>query len=164
VDWGFSNDPFAFVRVAIENNTLYVCEEIYQRGLLNRDSAALVKPIVRNELVYCDSAEPKSVQEYVSYEIKAHSVLKGPGSLESGIKHMQSYDRIVIHPKCKNLLTEFKSYQWKEDKNGDQVAQPIDAFNHGIDAIRYALEKDMNYKRVNRAKVIPMTQPVGWMG
>lgn len=164
VDWGFSNDPFAFVRVAIENNTLYVCEEIYQRGLLNKDSALMVKPIARNEPVWCDSAEPKSVQEYVSYDIKAHSVLKGPGSLESGIKHMQSFDRIVIHPKCKNLITEFKSYQWKEDKNGDTLPQPIDAFNHGIDAIRYALERDMNYKKTARPVATPLPPAGSWMG
>ena len=130
VDWGFSNDPFAFVRVAVEQNTLYICEEIYQRGLLNRDSSALIKPIVRNETVYCDSAEPKSVQEYVSYEIKAQSVLKGPGSLESGIKYMQGFDRIVIHPSCIGAITEFKSYQWKTNTSGDRIAQPIDGFNH----------------------------------
>lgn len=153
VDWGFSNDPYAFVRVAIEQNSLYVCEEVYQRGLLNKDSAELIKPKVRNEIVYCDSAEPKSVQEYVSLGINAKSVLKGPGSLETGIKHMQGFDRIVIHPNCKNLVDEFRSYQWKQDKNGDWMPQPIDAFNHGIDAIRYALERDMSYKK-------PFTKPI----
>jgi phage terminase large subunit len=164
IDWGFSTDPFAFVRCAIENNTLYICEEIYQRGLLNKDSAAMVKPMIRNEIVWCDSAEPKSIQEYVSYEVKAQSVLKGPGSLESGIKHMQGFDRIVIHPKCSHVLNEFKSYQWKENKNGDRLPEPIDAFNHGIDAIRYALEKDMNYKKTIRKPNIPMSRGVGWMG
>lgn len=169
VDWGFSNDPYAFVRVAVEQNTLYVCDEVYQRGLLNKDSFDIIKPKVRNEIVWCDSAEPKSVQEYVSYGLNAKSVKKGQGSLESGIKHLQSYDRIVIHPNCTHLHTEFKSYQWKQDKNGEYMPLPEDAFNHGIDAIRYALEQEMMYKKPV-AKVMVQSYSYGdlndggWMG
>lgn len=168
VDWGFSNDPFAFVRCAIERNTLYICEEVYQRGLLNKDSADFVKPKVRNEVVWCDSAEPKSVQEYVSLGINAKSVMKGPGSLETGIKHLQGFDKIVIHPDCVNAAIEFKSYQWKQDKNGEWMAQPVDAFNHLIDALRYALERDLNYKK-QVAKPTgqgysPTISSGGWMG
>jgi phage terminase large subunit len=168
LDWGFSNDPFAFVRVAIENNTLYICQEVYQRGLLNKHSAEMVKPIVRNEVVYCDSAEPKSIQEYVTYDIKAKPVLKGGGSLETGIKHIQSYDRVVIHPSCKHTAVEFKSYQWKKDKSGEPIPMPEDAFNHAIDAIRYALEADTNYKKaVAKQSVKTYSHNYnqgGWMG
>ncbi len=113
LDWGFSNDPFAFVRLAIERNTLYVCDEIYQRELLNKDSAPLVKPYVGNEAVFCDSAEPKSVAEYKSLGVNARSVKKGAGSVESGIKKIQSFDKVVIHPDCTNVQTEFHNYEWR---------------------------------------------------
>lgn len=147
VDWGFSQDPFAFVRCAIEGKNLYICKEIYQKGLLNKDSAPLVKKIANNEIVRCDSAEPKSVAEFREYGIKSVSVRKGAGSIESGIKFLQSFEKIYIHPSCPNIYNEFCNYQWRVDKNGDEMPEPIDAFNHAIDALRYALEDDMTFRK-----------------
>lgn len=151
IDWGFSNDPFAYIRCAIEKNCLYICDEIYLKGLLNKPASELVKPILLKDTVFCDSAEPKSVQEFLSYGIDARSVKKGQGSVESGIKFIQSFDKVYIHPSCPYTYTEFNNYQWKQDKNGEYMPQPIDAFNHAIDAIRYALENEMQY---HRTKVI----------
>lgn len=154
IDWGFSNDPFAFVECAIEQNRLYICNEIYQTKLLNKESSELVKQYVKNERIICDSAEPKSVQEYQSYGLNAVAAKKGKGSVLSGLKYMQQFDKIIIHPSCTNAIAEFKNYQYKRDKNGDFVNdEPVDAFNHLIDAIRYALEDEMNF---NTTKVIGM--------
>jgi phage terminase large subunit len=139
IDWGFSNDPFAFVRCAVENDVLYICDEIYQRKLLNKDSAPLVREIIGDEYVYCDCAEPKSITDYQYLGINAIECKKGAGSIESGIKHLQSYRKIIIHPTCPNVASEFRNYEWKKDKNGDFLPIPVDAFNHGIDAIRYSL-------------------------
>jgi phage terminase large subunit len=139
IDWGFSNDPFAFVRCAVENDILYICDEIYQKKLLNKDSAPMVKALIGNEYVYCDSAEPKSIAEFRSLGINALECKKGAGSVESGIKHIQSYKKVVIHTDCVNTASEFRNYEWKRDKNGDYLPMPVDAFNHAIDGIRYAL-------------------------
>lgn len=148
LDWGFSNDPFAFVRCAIENDTLYICEEIYQRGLLNKDSAPMVQRIVRNELVRCDSAEPKSVAEYQSLGVNARAAKKGPGSIEAGIKKMQSFRNIIIHKEnCPNAYAEFKNYQWKKDKSGRQLPEPVGEWDHIINAIWYALEDEQVYRK-----------------
>lgn len=142
LDWGFSNDPFAFVRVAIERNNLYICEEIYQTGLLNKDSAPMVQRIVRGEPVMCDSSEPKSIVEYNQMGIKAYAVKKGAGSIETGIKKIQSFDNVFIHPSCIHAKDEFANYKWKEDKNGEAMATPESGFDHLIDAIRYSIEND----------------------
>ena len=152
IDWGFSNDPFAFVRVAIENENLYICDEIYGRKLLNKDSAPLVKDIIGDEYVYCDCAEPKSIADYQSLGINAIPCQKGAGSIESGIKHLQSYKNIYIHSSCHNTLSEFRNYEWKQDKNGDVMAVPIDAFNHAIDGIRYALNDVIGYNTIKAIK------------
>lgn len=169
IDWGFSNDPFAFVRCAIQNDTLYICEEIYQRGLLNKDSADMVKRIVRGEVVWCDGAEPKSVQEYNSLDIKAHAAKKGAGSIEAGIKKIQAFRNVVIHKSCPNVLAEFKNYQWKKDKNGVQLAEPQGGFDHAIDAIRYALSSEMIYQRPTKLSTAYEANEYyggesGWMG
>ena len=152
IDWGFSNDPFAFVRVAIENENLYICDEIYGAKLLNKDSAPLVKNIIGDEYVYCDCAEPKSIAEYQSLGINAIPCQKGAGSIESGIKHLQSYKNIYIHPSCYNTLSEFRNYEWKQDKNGDYLPMPVDAFNHAIDGIRYALNDVIGYNTIRAIK------------
>lgn len=148
IDWGFSNDPFAFVRVAKENKDLYICREIYRRGLLNKDSAPMVKNIIGTEIVTCDNSEPKSVSDYLQLGVKAVSAVKGKGSIESGIKFLQSFEHIYIHPSCTNVYDEFCNYQWRLDKNGEALPEPVDAFNHAIDAIRYALESDMAHNKV----------------
>lgn len=152
LDWGFSNDPFACVRVAVENDTLYVCDEIYQKKLLNKDSAPLVRALIGDSYVYCDSAEPKSIAEYQRLGVNAIEVKKGPGSIESGVKHLQSYKKIVIHPSCPNTLSEFRNYEWKQDKNGEYLPAPVDAFNHAIDAIRYALNDLIGYNAITVIK------------
>ena len=64
IDWGFSTDPFAFIRCAVENDKLYLTDEIYKTNLLNKDSIPLVKEIIKNEYVTCDSSEPKSIAEF----------------------------------------------------------------------------------------------------
>ena len=148
LDWGFSNDPFAFVRSAVEQNNLYICDEIYQRGLLNKDSAPLVKSITGNEKVTCDSAEPKSVADYKNLRVNAVSATKGAGSVESGIKLIQSFDNVYIHTDCPNTYSEFCNYQWQIDKNGDEKPKPIDSFNHAIDGIRYSIEERLDEKRM----------------
>ena len=139
IDWGFSNDPFAFVRVAVEQDCLYICDEIYQKKLLNKDSAPMVKEIIGGEWVYCDCAEPKSIAEYQALGVNAIPCTKGAGSIESGVKHIQSYKKVYVHPSCYNTLSEFRNYEWKQDKNGELMPIPVDAFNHSLDAIRYAL-------------------------
>jgi len=157
LDWGFSTDPFAFVKMAIEQNTLYICDEVYEQGLLNRDSSAKIEPIVGKNRVICDSAEPKSISEFRRglkqdddsvIRINAYPAKKGAGSIEFGIKKMQSFDKIVIHEDCFNIYDEFCNYQWKKDKNDEALDKPIDKFNHAIDAIRYALE-DFTRARTN---------------
>jgi phage terminase large subunit len=167
LDWGFSNDPFAFVRVAIERNCLYVCEEIYEKELLNKDSAPRVKQIVRGEPVYCDSAEPKSIAEYNEFGVGAHSVKKGAGSIESGIKKIQGFEKVYIHPSCKNALDEFKNYQWKRDKNNTAMTTPEGGFDHLIDAIRYAISNDSPHVPDVFDDVSPRRRrrsAGGWMG
>lgn len=153
IDWGFSNDPFAFIECAVENNKLYICNEVYSRSLHNKQAAELIRPYCGNSLVICDSAEPKSIAEFQSLRINALPTKKGKGSIESGIKYIQQFDKVIIHTDCRNTYDEFCNYQWKHDKNGDNMPIPIDSFNHAIDALRYALESNMNYART---KVVGM--------
>ncbi len=152
LDWGFSTDPFAFIRCAIENEYLYITDEIYATNMLNKVSIPLVGAIVQNEYVICDSAEPKSIAEYRSEGIRALPAKKGRGSIESGIKFLQGFSKIYIHPTCKNAIREFSDYCFKKGIDGEIIPIPEDNNNHLIDALRYATEDIQDKNIVNVIK------------
>jgi len=141
VDWGFSTDPFAFIRCHYDKmrKKLYIYDERYLYEASNDISGQEIKRIVSNEIVTCDSAEPKSVSDFKTQGIRAKSAKKGKGSIEHGIKFLKSLE-IIIHTSCVNAKMEFSKYKWKEDKNGNVLAVPVDQDNHLIDALRYAVE------------------------
>ena len=67
--------------------------------------------------------------------------IKGTGSVEDGIEFIKGFDKVIIHPRCKNTIFEFGNYKYKVDARSGQVTrQIVDKNNHHIDAIRYALE------------------------
>lgn len=157
IDWGFAEDPFAYIKSHFDKTRrrLYICDEIEAVGLLNNQSAPMVKEKAENSKVTCDSAEPKSVSEFKTLRINAIAAKKGPGSIEFGIKFLQGLE-IIIHPRCKNFRTEISKYKYKEDKNGNVLPIPVDKDNHLIDALRYSLEDDMENKKVkvgNKARL-----------
>lgn len=146
-DWGFADDPFAAVRVHHDKmrKTIYITDEIYQTGLHNDESAELVKAMIGSEMITMDSAEPKSIADYKRLGVKSKGAKKGQGSVEHGIKWLQGC-KIVVDERCINTIKELTSYKWREDKNGNVIAKPVDMNNHIIDALRYALEPEMENK------------------
>jgi phage terminase large subunit len=142
LDFGFSNDPSAFVRVHInqEKKELYILDEMFATGLDNEELAGILKEKIKHEPIVCDSAEPKSIAELRKYRLNASGAKKGPGSLNTSYRFLQKF-KIIIDEKCQNIINEFSTHKYKEDKDGNPLPVPEDKNNHGIDAIRYAIEK-----------------------
>jgi len=89
-----------------------------------------------------DSARPESIS-FLKRNGLSNSVAvnKWAGSVEDGIEFIKSFDRVVIHPACKEIIKEFGLYSYKVDRHtGDILPKIVDAHNHYIDALRYALE------------------------
>lgn len=147
LDWGYSNDPTAFVEAYVdeENSKLYIKNEIYQTGLTNKMIADVLKERGYSKAyITADSSEPKSIDELRGYGIShVKGAKKGKGSIASGIQYIQNYE-IIIDPKCENFITEINNYKWKKDKFGKTTDAPEDAYNHLIDALRYGMEKFQN--------------------
>ena len=102
-----------------------------------------------NELVVCDSAEPKSIAELQEYGISAMGAKKGPDSVVYGMKWLQDLEEIVIDPKrCPMTAKEFTEYELESDGNGGWKAYFPDRNNHAIDAVRYSRERDMRPVRI----------------
>ncbi|WP_286910731.1 PBSX family phage terminase large subunit [Clostridium sp. UBA1652] len=157
IDWGFADDPFAYIKSHYDKTRkkIYICDEIEAVGLLNEESAPMVKDKAGSSKVTCDNAEPKSVSDYKRLRVNAKAAKKGPGSIEFGIKFLQGLE-IIIHPRCQNFKNEVSKYKYKEDKNGNVLPIPVDKDNHLIDALRYSLEDDMVQNKVkigNKAKL-----------
>ncbi len=144
LDFGFSSDPAAFAATHYDRpqKTIYIYKELYERGLTNDLLAAELGRMAERDIVKCDSAEPKSVAELRLHGINAAGARKGKDSVLHGIQWLQQ-QRIVIDKSCVNAKNEFMQYQWKKDRDGNSMRQPVDKFNHIIDALRYAYEDDM---------------------
>ncbi|MBQ6163703.1 MAG: PBSX family phage terminase large subunit [Clostridia bacterium] len=158
VDWGWYPDPYAYSRVYYDpaRLTLYVYDELRCLKKSNRETAQLLKSehgVSEKQIVFCDSAEPKSVSEYKSCDIRAVPVKKYPGSVDYSMKWLQSLTSIVIDPKrCPAAAEEFSSYEYDRDRNGDILSGYPDKNNHSIDAVRYALDRVIAGSRVEVLK------------
>lgn len=143
LDFGYTNDPTAFFMgfLDMKAKRLYVWDEMYEKGLSNRRIYERIAELgYSKERITADSAEPKSIDELKGYGLRATGAKKGKDSILNGIQWIQDLE-IVIHPRCVNFLTEISSYTWKEDKFGKKLNEPIDEFNHLMDAMRYAVER-----------------------
>lgn len=142
-DWGFFPDPYAFIRLYYNHNTekIYLIDEIYENKWSNRKSAdEILKRKYDDYAITCDSAEPKSINDYRDFGLPARGAIKGPGSVEYSMKWLQTRT-IVIDPKrTPNAYKEFSEYEYERDKDGNVISGYPDENNHLIDACRYATE------------------------
>ncbi|MEI7510615.1 MAG: PBSX family phage terminase large subunit [Candidatus Peregrinibacteria bacterium] len=138
LDFGFTNDPSPFIRVAMNSDGIFLDEVFYEYGLTNSDIAEKMKEkfVSRSAEIIADSAEPKSIEELFRMGWNVHAVRKGADSINYGISVMKQKP-IHVTARSINLRKEFQRYKWKTDKEGNTINEPIDAFNHCIDAARY---------------------------
>lgn len=148
LDFGYSVDPTALVKVAIDENNkkIYLDEILYKPGLTTSEIYNSIKNEVLNKEIIADNAEGRLIEELKRLGLNILACKKGAGSVGEGIKLMQDY-QLVITPSSTNILKELNNYIWSNKKSN----QPIDLYNHAIDAIRYRvshLKKGFNRKRL----------------
>lgn len=144
LDFGFTNDPSAVVKVGISKakKTLYVQQEIYKHGVTNDVLAQMAKPIVTNNIVWCDCAEPKSISELRNQGANSLSAMPvKKDKIWQALQWLNQW-KIVVDPSCKNFINEISQYQWIKNKDGISLNEPVDINNHLMDAFRYATERD----------------------
>ncbi len=144
LDFGYTNDPTRFIASILceEEGRIYVFKEWGGTGYLNDQIADAIKEMGFAKSTICaDSAEQKSIDE-----IKRAGVLrikpcaKGKGSILQGIQKIQQFE-LVVAPSCKETIEELSNYSWKKDKNTNEyINEPIDSFNHCLDALRYSMQ------------------------
>jgi phage terminase large subunit len=139
IDFGYSNDPAVVLEIGKVGDKLYVHEWLYKKGMTNRDLAQFLKQNKLNDkLAYCDSAEPKSIEELKQMDCLVKPAIKGQGSINSGISLLKEFE-IYISNESTNMKKEQLTYFWEELKDGTIINKPISKNDHTMDALRYCV-------------------------
>lgn len=144
VDWGWYPDPFAFIRLHYDraHETIYFIDEIYANKLTNDVSASMIlKRGYKDAYITCDSQEMKSAADYRSMGLPAKEAIKGPGSVDYGMKWLQKRKIVIDRRRTPHAYEEFVNYEYERNKDGEIISGYPDENNHLIDATRYALER-----------------------
>lgn len=142
-DFGFAKDPSTLVRCFIKDKKLYIDHEAYGVGVEIDELPALYRSVPGAEKwpIKADAARPETIS-YLANRcgFRISAAKKWQGSIEDGIAYLKSFDKIIIHPRCKHCADEFRLYSYKVDKTTSEVLPIIvDKWNHIIDGLRYAL-------------------------
>lgn len=143
VDWGFAQDPTALARLFVKDDCLYLDAEAYGTGVELDELPQLFDsiPTARAWPIKADAARPETISHMRRKGFRVSAAKKRAGSVEDGIALLKSFRRIYVHPRCRHAADEFRLYSYKVDKNnGDVLPVLVDAHNHIIDAVRYALD------------------------
>lgn len=152
LDFGFVNDDTAMEHVVLAHGELWLDEEIYETGLLNTQIAERAKGagLTDRQTIIADNAEMKSIVELNGLGLHVIPCVKGAGSIINGIDILKRY-KLHITRRSVGIRREVVNYKWKIDKaTGEPTNVPVDAFNHGLDAVRYVALKHLNVHKEAR--------------
>lgn len=142
LDFGF-NHPSSLVKVEIYEDACYVEEIIYQSQLTTNDIATRMKDLEIESYseIFCDNAEPKTIEEMVRQGFNAIPCDKK--SILEGIRKVKSTPLFLLST-SENLIKEIKNYKWKKDKDGNVLDAPVKFRDDGMDSMRYAIHTKLS--------------------
>lgn len=148
LDFGFSNDPTTIVEVRRKNDRLFVHELLFRKGLTNQDIFDEIKKLgLQEEIIICDSAEPKSIEELRRLGAYCKPSQKGKGSVLNGIQVIKEYE-VFASKQSKNLLQEYQYYIWDSNRDGKSINKiKQNGMDHLMDALRYAVTTGLSRVR-----------------
>jgi phage terminase large subunit len=143
-DFGFSQDPTAAVRCYISDDMLFVSHEAGKTGLELDDTPDFLNARIPGFAEFAtrwDNARPESISHLKRHGLpRSEAVDKWQGSVEDGVAFLRSFRSIVVHPRCAETIRELRLYSYKVDRlTGDILPVIVDAWNHYLDALRYAV-------------------------
>lgn len=145
-DWGFSQDPTVLVQLYIDEveNVLYIRRAVFGYGTeLDHIPRVIFDevPTSKTHEIIGDNARPETISHLCRKGYNVVACEKWPGSVEDGVDFLRNFSKIVIHTECEDMKTEARKYSYKVDRMTGKVLRDIvDDYNHGWDAVRYALE------------------------
>ena len=129
-------------KVVFHDGAIYVDEVLYETKLTTNDLVERVKSlgISQYDEIFCDSAEPKTIEELCRCGLNAKPSNK---DVVEGIKKIKSTPMFVTES-SQNLIKELRNYKWKTDRNGKKLDEPVKFNDHLTDSLRYAVYTKLN--------------------
>nr|DAM67171.1 MAG TPA: terminase large subunit [Caudoviricetes sp.] len=147
VDYGWYPDAFCYLRTYYDSarEKIYLIDELYVNKWSNSKTAEWIKKKGYDDYtMICDSAEPKSVNDFRDAGLPARGAIKGPGSIEYGFKFLQTKTLVIDPKRTPNAYKEITEYEYDRDKEGNVISGYPDGNDHAISALRYAYEPLFN--------------------
>lgn len=146
MDFGFAKDPSTIVRCFIMGQNLYIDREEYGHHVEIPDLVPMIRKIQEGTesvrwKIKADCARPETISYLANLHYNVVAAKKWQGSIEDGIEYLRSFQKIIIHPRCRHTIEEFRRYSYKIDKRTNEILPIVsDDYNHTIDALRYAID------------------------
>ena len=149
IDWGH-NHPCAVITIKKDyNSNYYIVDEFYKRGLTEEDTVDYVVSAKFNK-VYPDPENASGISALKKRGVNVKEVKKIKGSVVSGISKVQELlkqNRLFVLSHCINVIEEFESYSYPEEKEGKITENPLKEGDDAMDAIRYVLMSDTDSRQ-----------------
>lgn len=147
IDYGTGN-PTVFLLIGTKDGKYYVMDEYYysgrDKGRQKTDSeyADDFKEFVKGRRISAIYADPSAASFITELRKRGHYVIPADNAVLDGIRYVAnliSQDRLFVHEKCRNTITEFTVYSWdpKAAQRGED--KPLKEHDHTMDALRYGI-------------------------
>ena len=141
VDFGW-NSPSCFLLCGWYDDECYVMGEVYRTEMTTDEFLSEIHNLLAKydlefsdlDAVYCDSADPESIEVFYRNGLNAYPSVKNVKAKIDTTRETHIY----INEDCGNLIREMPSYEWKRDKNGNITDDPVKENDHAIDALCYS--------------------------
>lgn len=146
VDWGHTHPAAVITILKDYSGNYFISDEFYEPGHTEEDIIDEVVSCNFNK-VYPDPENASGIAGLKRRGVKVNRVNKGPGSIVSGISKIQEALRegkIKVLSRCVNVIQEFESYSYPEDKGKLANEKPLKENDDAMDAIRYVIMSDMD--------------------
>lgn len=134
IDFGYTNDPTAVVQARRKGNNLYVKLHVYTPI----DNALLLGEVLKkiNEKGWyaADGSDTVTIASLRRMGLNVFAAPRASGSIIMGIDILKRFNIFIVRDR--DAEREANNYRWRTI-NGIQLNEPIDAFNHFWDALRY---------------------------
>jgi phage terminase large subunit len=158
IDFGFTN-PSVIVGVWETPAGRYVHQFLYASGMTHDELVRALTDLITKAgwrqlriPIICDSAEPARIEDMVR---KGFNALPAMKDIRFGIDIIK-VKKLVVSDESLDGIKELRNYRWK-DKKGIMKDEPLDAFNHFCDALRYAVATTIERPTNWRLKIQPQS-------
>lgn len=148
IDFGFTNPTAVITILQDYDNNYWITDEYYQTGKTEEQIAEYVANCKFN-YVYPDPENPSAITKLTQYGVNVREVIKNKDSIASGIntiRELLKAQKLKIHTRCINLISEMETYHYPDNAKGDNE-NPEKEDDHALDALRYAIANNRPAQR-----------------